>query len=440
MKNNPRVINAWCLYDWANSVHSLVIVSSIFPVYFSATALNDAGGNVIDFLGFPVKNSVLFSYAVSVSFLLIALLSPFSSALADYSGRKKSFMQFFCTLGAISCSLLYFFTQETTTFAVFCFILSLIGWGGSIVFYNSYLPEIVTEDQIDRVSARGFTMGYIGSVLLMVFNLTMILFPQWYGGMSGAMASRISFLTVGIWWLFFAQVSFRYLPDTKRPTRGVTAGGNWIFDGFRELKKVYGQVQKQSLLKKFLLAFFIYNMAVQTVMYIATIFGSDELKLPAQSLIITILLIQLIAIPGAILFARLSGRFGNVYALMMAVTIWVGICVGAYYVMTEYQFYALAVLVGLVMGGIQALSRATYSKLIPADTPDTASYFSFYDVTEKLSIVIGTAMYGLIEQVTGSMRNSVLALLALFVVGLLLLWRIPSQKVYRVHLETEEIS
>lgn len=439
MKNNPRIVNAWCLYDWANSVHSLVIVSSIFPVYFSATALNEAGGNVIDFLGFPVKNSVLFSYSVSASFLLIALLSPFSSALADYSGQKKSFMKFFCILGSISCALLYFFTQETTTFAVFCFILSLVGWGGSIVFYNSYLPEIVTEDQIDRVSARGFTMGYIGSVLLMVFNLTMILFPQWYGGLSSAMASRISFLTVGVWWFGFAMLSFRYLPTAERRIRSETSG-NWIFNGFRELKKVYAQVQTQTLLKRFLLAFFIYNMAVQTVMYIATIFGSDELKLPAQSLIITILLIQLIAIPGAILFARLSGRFGNIYALMMAVTVWIGICVGAYYVMSENQFYALAVVVGLVMGGIQALSRATYSKLIPDGTQDTASYFSFYDVTDKLSIVIGTLMYGLIEQITGSMRNSVLALLVLFVAGLLLLWRIPSQKVYRVRLETEEIS
>ncbi|RRB07138.1 MFS transporter [Larkinella rosea] len=439
MKNNPRIINAWCLYDWANSVHSLVIVSSIFPVYFSATALNEAGGNVIDFLGFSVKNSVLFSYSVSASFLLIALLCPISSALADYSGQKKAFMRFFCILGSISCSLLFFFTQETTTFAVFCFILSLVGWGGSIVFYNSYLPEIVTEDQIDRVSARGFTMGYIGSVLLMIFNLTMILFPQWYGGLSGSMASRISFLTVGVWWFGFAQLSFRNLPDAKRKERPKTSE-SWIFNGFRELKKVFDQVQRQKLLKKFLLAYFIYNMAVQTVMYIATIFGSDELKLPAQSLIVTILLIQLIAIPGAILFARLSGKLGNIYALMIAVTVWVGICVGAYFVMTEYQFYALAVVVGLVMGGIQALSRATYSKLIPSGTQDTASFFSFYDVTEKVSIVIGTLMYGLIEQLTGSMRNSVLALLVLFVAGLLLLWRIPSQKVYRVHLETEEIS
>ncbi|WP_128543618.1 MFS transporter [Larkinella soli] len=439
MKNSPRIINAWCLYDWANSVHSLVIVSSIFPVYFSATAVNESGGPVIEFLGVSVKNSVLFSYSVSASFLLIALLSPFCTAIADYSGLKKSFMKFFCYLGAINCSLLYFFTRETTTFAVICFILSLIGWSGSIVFYNSYLPEIASEDQFDRVSARGFSMGYVGSVILMVFNLSMILFPQWYGGISGGMASRISFLTVGVWWIGFAQIPFRRLTDPVRVEREENSSG-WIFNGFRELKKVFGQVRQQGLLKRFLLAFFVYNMGVQTVMYIATIFGSDELKLPGQSLIITILLIQLVGIAGATLFARLSGRFGNIYALMVAVTIWVGICIGAYFVTTEYQFYGLAVLVGLVMGGVQALSRATYSKFIPEGTHDTASYFSFYDVTEKLSIVIGTAMYGLIEQVTGSMRNSVLALLVVFAIGLLLLWRIPSQKVYRVRLEAEEIS
>ncbi|WP_234734177.1 MFS transporter [Tellurirhabdus bombi] len=435
MKNVPRVLNAWCLYDWANSVHSLVIVSSIFPVYFEATAVNAAGGPEIDFLGFPVKNSVLFSYAVSSAFLLIAILSPFCTAVADYSGRKKSFMRFFCYLGAISCALLYFFTQETTTFAVFCFMASLVGWSGSIVFYNSYLPEIATEDRFDRLSARGFSMGYIGSVLLMIFNLTMILFPDWYGGISSGMASRIAFLTVAIWWIGFAQIPLRILPDGQR--RNDTLESGWIFNGFRELRKVFSEVRRHTLLKRFLLAFFVYNMAVQTVMYIATIFGSVELKLKAQSLIITILLIQLIAIPGAVLFARLSERFGNTYALMVAVLIWIGICTGAYFVNSENQFYALATVVGLVMGGIQSLSRSTYSKLVPSSTKDTASYFSFYDVTEKLSIVIGTAMYGLIEQITGSMRNSVLALLLLFVVGLLLLWRIPSQKVYRVDLQAK---
>ncbi|WP_345270194.1 MFS transporter [Nibrella viscosa] len=437
MKNNPRILNAWCLYDWANSVHSLVIVSSIFPVYFSATALNEAGGPVIDFLGFEVKNSVLFSYTVSAAFLLAALLSPLCTAIADFSGRKKLFMKVFCYTGAISCSLLYFFTRETTTWSVILFGISLVGWSGSIVFYNSYLPDIATEDRFDRVSARGYALGYIGSVLLMVFNLTMILFPGWYGGISQGLASRISFLTVGIWWFGFAQIPFNRLPDSGK--RMVPQDG-WLFNGFRELKKVFGELKHLSLLKRFLVAFFVYSMGVQTVMYVATIFGSDELKMPAESLIITILLIQLVAIAGAYLFARLSERLGNTYALMIAVSVWVVICTGAYFVNTQNQFFALAALVGMVMGGIQSLSRSTYSKLIPEETTDTASFFSFYDVTEKLAIVLGTASYGLIEQITGSMRNSVLALLVFFLLGFGLLARIPSQKVYRVRLKTPEVA
>lgn len=436
MKNNPRILTAWTFYDWANSVHSLVIVSSIFPVYFSATALNDAGGPVINFLGVSVKNSVLFSYTVSAAFLCTALLSPICSAIADYGGRKKAFMKAFCYTGAVSCGLLYFFTRETTTFAVICFWLSLIGWSGSIVFYNSYLPDIATEDQYDKVSARGFSMGYIGSVLLMVFNLLVILKRDWFGNISEGMASRVAFLTVALWWVGFAQIPFNRLPNgTRKPDRST---GNYLFNGFRELRKVFGQLGERPLAKRFLVAFFVYNMAVQTVMYVATIFGSDELKMPGQSLIITILLIQLVAIPGAYGFSRLSEAVGNTYALMVAVVIWIGICAGAYYVQDQMQFFALAAVVGLVMGGIQSLSRSTYSKLIPATT-DTASYFSFYDVTEKTSIVFGTLVYGLIEQLTGSMRNSVLALLVLFVIGFVLLWRIPSRKIYATRLQTEGI-
>ncbi|GAB4024053.1 MFS transporter [Spirosoma koreense] len=436
-KNVPRVLTAWALYDWANSVHALVIVSSIFPVYFSATALNETGGPVINFLGISIKNSVLFSYTISAAFLFTALLSPICTAIADYSGRKKAFMKAFCYTGAISCSLLYFFTKETTTLAVICFWLSLIGWSGSIVFYNSYLPDIATEDQYDRVSARGFSMGYIGSVLLMVLNLLVILKREWFGNISEALASRIAFLTVGLWWIGFAQIPFNRLPDGVRKVRAGT-NGNYLLNGFRELRYVWGKLQEQPLAKRFLGAFFVYNMAVQTVMYVATIFGSDELHLPGQSLIITILLIQLVAILGAYGFSRLSERLGNTYALMVGVAIWIGICAGAYYVQTETQFFILASFVGLVMGGIQSLSRSTYSKLIPATT-DTASYFSFYDVTEKTSIVFGTLVYGLIEQITGSMRNSILALLVLFIVGFVLLWRIPSQKIYSTRLETEEV-
>ncbi len=432
-KNNPRIINAWCMYDWANSVHALVIVSSIFPVYFSATALSISGTPDIDFFGFQVKSSVLFSYTVSISFLLTAALIPLCTAIADYTGRKKSFMKLFCYTGAISCMLLFLFTKDTLIFSLLIFGLSLVGWSGSIVFYDSYLPEIATEENYDKFSARGFSMGYFGSVLLLLFNLSMILFPSFYGIQDKGIPARISFFTVGVWWIAFAQIPFRYLPEGSGIKK--ERGGNWFFNGFRELQKVYQELQTQPYLSKFLVSFFIYTMGLRTVMYVATIFGATELKLPSQSLIITVLLIQIVGIVGSFVFAWLSGLIGNIYALMIGVAIWIGICAGAYYTTQAMEFYILACTVGMVMGGLQSLSRATYSKLLPANTTDTASYFSFYDVTEKLAIVIGTFIYGAVEQWTGSMRNSILALLVIFVLGLILLSRIPSRRVYNFEME-----
>ena len=431
-KNIPSIINAWCMYDWANSVHALVIVSSIFPVYFSATALSASGTPEVNFFGMQVKSSVLFSYTVSVSFLITALLIPICTAIADFTGKKKRFMQFFCYTGAVSCMLLYFFTKETLISGVFLFGLSLIGWSGSIVFYDSYLPEIATEDRFDKYSARGFSLGYLGSVVLLLFNLSMILAPQFYGITQKSLPARISFFTVGLWWVLFAQIPFYYLPSGNADRQ---KSGNWIFHGFKELRKVYGRLREQPYLAKFLSAFFIYTMGLRTVMYVATIFGATELKLPSQSLIITVLLIQLVGIAGSYTFAWLSGKIGNIYALMIGVTIWIGICTGAYYTTEAMEFYVIACTVGMVMGGIQSLSRSTYSKLIPENVTDTASYFSFYDVTEKLAIVIGTFIYGTVEQLTGSMRNSILALLIIFVLGLVLLYRIPSRKVYHFELD-----
>lgn len=431
-KNIPSIINAWCMYDWANSVHALVIVSSIFPVYFSATALSASGTPEVNFFGTQIKSSVLFSYTVSVSFLITALLVPICTAIADFTGKKKRFMQFFCYTGAVSCMLLYFFTKETMISGVFLFGLSLIGWSGSIVFYDSYLPEIATEDRFDKYSARGFSLGYLGSVLLLLFNLSMILAPQFYGITQKSLPARISFFTVGLWWILFAQIPFYYLPSGNADKE---KSGNWIFHGFKELRKVYGRLREQPYLAKFLSAFFIYTMGLRTVMYVATIFGATELKLPSQSLIITVLLIQLVGIAGSYTFAWLSGKIGNIYALMIGVAIWIGICTGAYYTTEAMEFYVIACTVGMVMGGIQSLSRSTYSKLIPENITDTASYFSFYDVTEKLAIVVGTFIYGTVEHITGSMRNSILALLIIFVIGLMLLYRIPSRKVYRFELD-----
>ncbi len=428
MKNIPKTLTAWTMYDWANSVHSLTITSAIFPIYFPlAAVMMPSKSTTLNFWGFQLENTVIYSYAISLGFLLLAFSIPLVSAISDYTGKKKVFMKMYCYLGAISCMILYFFKEGNYYLGTFAFIFSIVGWGGSIVFYNSYIPEIATEDKYDSLSARGFTMGYLGSVILLIQNLTMVLKPEWYGGISGGEASRISFLTVGIWWIVFAQIPFYYLPETQKPQK---QAGNWIFNGFKELKKVFGELQKSLITKKFLLAFFFYNMGAQTVMFLGALFGAKELNLPTDSLIITILLIQLVAIPGAYFFSILSRKIGNTKSLSYIVLIWIVVCIAGYYIYTRNEFYVLATGIGFVMGGIQSLSRSTYAKMLPKNTHDTASYFSFYDVCDRLSTVIGTFMFGLVNQITGSMRMSLLFLTVVFAIGYLILRQIPSKKIY----------
>lgn len=428
MKNIPKTLTAWTMYDWANSVHSLTITSAIFPIYFPlAAVMMPSKSTTLNFWGFQLENTVIYSYAISLGFLLLAFSIPLVSAISDYTGKKKIFMKMYCYLGAISCMILYFFKEGNYYLGTFAFIFSIVGWGGSIVFYNSYIPEIATEDNYDSLSARGFTMGYLGSVILLIQNLTMVLKPEWYGGISGGEASRISFLTVGIWWIVFAQIPFYYLPETQKPQK---QAGNWIFNGFKELKKVFGELQKSPITKKFLLAFFFYNMGAQTVIFLGALFGAKELNLPTDSLIITILLIQLVAIPGAYFFSILSKKIGNTKSLSYIVLIWIVVCIAGYYIYTRNEFYVLATGIGFVMGGIQSLSRSTYAKMLPENTHDTASYFSFYDVCDRLSTVIGTFMFGLVNQITGSMRMSLLFLTVVFAIGYLILRQIPSKQVY----------
>lgn len=418
--NNPKTMNAWAFYDWANSVHSLTITSAIFPIYFPSAAItlgSDTPG-IISILGFELSNTVVFSYSISLAFLTLTLLMPFLSGIADYTGSKKSFMRFFCYLGAFSCIALFFFSKGHYYIGTIGFLLSIIGWGGSMVFYNSFLPEIATPDRFDRLSAKGFTLGYIGSVILLVQNLTMLLKPEWYGGIGGEMAARVSFLTVGIWWLVFAQIPFHYLPDSIAKAKDTH---KWWLGGFKELQKVFIEVTANREIKNFLMSFFLFNMGAQTVMYLGAIFGSQELHLPEDALIITILLIQLVAIPGAYICARLSGWIGNIKALGLIVVVWMFVCAYAYTVTSQFNFYLLATAIGFVMGGIQSNSRATYAKLCPKGEKDTASYFSFYDVCDRMSTVIGTFMFGLIIQLTGDMRISILVLVFVFGASLLFL-------------------
>lgn len=427
LKNKKKVQNGWAMYDWANSVYSLVITSTIFPVYYNNVTKAIDGSDKVNFFGFEMINTVLYSYSISFSFLIIALISPLLSGIADSTGKKLSFMKFFAYLGAISCVGLFFFDGSNLEFGIICSVLASIGYAGSIVFYNAYLPEISEEKEYDFLSAKGFALGYIGSVILLILNLLMIQFPSAFMIPDGGIAARLSFLITGVWWAGFAQITFNVLPKNpfgKNVTREI------LSKGYKEIRKVFFEVRKIGVMNKFLASFFFYSMGVQTVMYLAASFGDKELGLPGDQLILTILIIQFVAIIGSYFFAFISKKYGNKSSLVIMVIIWIFICGAAYYVYTVYEFFALAFVVGLVMGGIQSLSRSTYSKLIPESTTDHASYFSFYDVTEKMAIVLGTFSYGVIEQLTGSMRNSSLTLGIFFLVGLgfLLLVTIPKSQ------------
>lgn len=417
------------MYDWANSVYSLVITTTIFPIYYNAVTNNAFGSSNVTFFGVDISNTVLYSYSLSFSFLLIAVLSPLLSGIADYSGRRKFFMKLFTYLGGISCILLYFFTGQNIEFGIILSALASVGFSGSIVFYNAYLPIITTPDKYDIVSAKGFSFGYIGSVILLIISLITISKPELFGLPNESMATRLSFIIVGIWWIGFAQITFLYLPKDNVVSQNTPT---LLKKGYKEIKIVFQNLKKMTHLKRFLFAFFFYNMGVQTVIYLAALFGDKELQLPANSLILTILIIQIVAVGGSYLFAKISGWKGNKFALIIMVIIWMSVCGYAFFMHSATQFYILGIVVGMVMGGIQSLSRATYSKMIPSDTKDHTSYFSFYDVMEKMSIVLGTFAYGFIEQVTGSMRNSILALSIFFATGLIFLIMTNIPKTRRV--------
>lgn len=400
------------MYDWANSVYNLVITTTFFPAYYAAVTSLKNFPDGISFLGRRFVNTELKDYVLAFGFLIIALISPILSSIADYKGNKKNFMRFFCYLGATSCSLMFLFDSDHITLGLMCFMFAGIGFYGSQVFYNSYLPDIAAEEDMDRISARGYTMGYIGSVLMQMVGFALVMLME-----DKQMALKITFLLVGIWWVGFAQFTFSRLPIIPKKER--QARRHVLVNGFHELTLVFRQVRTMPVLKRFLGAFFFYNMGVQTVMLVAIDFGIKELKLPDDRLIIVAVMIQLVAIAGALLMSKLSSVYGNLRVLLFTVLLWIGVCITGYYVQSETHFYILGGLVGLVMGGIQSLSRSTYSKLMP-ETRDTASFFSFYDVTEKLAIVIGLFTFGFIEGIS-SIRNSILSLIIFFVIGFIIL-------------------
>ncbi|MGB4843281.1 MAG: MFS transporter [Ferruginibacter sp.] len=421
---SKKVINGWAMFDWANSVYNLVITSTIFPAYYeSMTAVRTEGEvSYVRFLGREFVNTSLYNYTIAFALLIVAVILPLLTSIADFKGNKKQFMAFFFTIGSIACAALYFFKgADTLWIGILCMIIACVCFWSSYVFSNSFLPEIAAPEDRDRVSARGFAYGYVGSVILQVICFVFVMKNDWFGITVGE-GSRVSFLLVGIWWLGFGYFSLSRLPRPVAAGANV-ASGNIIGNGYKELMKVWQQIKKMPVIKRFLGSFFFYNMGVQTVMLAATLYGKSELEIPTANLIIAILLIQLVAIPGAFFISKLSGKIGNFKALMVVIIVWIFICIAAYFVPKHaiVQFYILGACVGFVMGGIQSLSRSTYSKLMP-ETKDTASFFSFYDVTEKIAVVIGMLSFGYITELTGSQRGSVLALMTFFIIGLVILF------------------
>ncbi len=436
VKGDKRIIRGWTMYDWANSVYSLTITSAVFPLFYAAITRDRETGRdlVLDEYGLPASS--LYSYALSAGFLLVALISPILSGIADSTGQKKTFLKGFCYLGATSCAGLFFFSMENLWVGLTLVMLACAGFSGSLIFYDAFLPEIADRKDHDKISARGYTMGYIGSVLLLIINLLMVMKPHLFGIPDrDGLPARITFLTVALWWAGFAQFAFRVLPDDQY---GRKPQGNVVANGYRELRKVWKELQSTKRLNSYLMAFFVLNMGIQTVMYLAVTYAKQEIKeldgngvagpIGDSSLIISILLIQLVAIVGAFLFVWLSKRFGNVNALMIGCSVWIILCVGAYRIHWAHEFYVLACGVGLVMGGSQALSRSTYSKFLP-ETIDHASYFAFYDVSFYVSTVLGTFAYGMVYQLTNDLRNTVIIIGSFFVVGLVLLFMVPKKEV-----------
>jgi len=434
-KGNKKIIRGWVFYDWANSVYNLVISSSIFPIFYDAITkahyakehgikvedLEEGQTILVKFFGFYMSSSVLFSFVLASSFLVIAFLSPILSGVADYSGRKKKFLKFFCYLGSFACISLFWFEELPLEIGMFSVFLASIGFWNSLVFYNAFLPEIAEVEEHDKISARGFIMGYFGSMLLLILCLI------WIKVLGQPV--QYCFLFVGIWWIGFSQFTYKVLPNNvynKNPENAI------IWKGLKELKLVFTEFKKTHRLKRFLQSFFFFNTGVQTVMLMATIFANKEINWPqgdgTSGLITAILLIQVLGALGAFLMSRLSSKIGNIKTLILTVSIWVFICCYAFFISEPFEFYMLAASVGLVMGGVQAIARSTYSKFLP-ETTDHASYFSFYDVAEKIGIVLGLLFFGGMEMLTGSIRYSIISVAFFFIVGLIMLFRVPKEEV-----------
>ena len=418
-----RIINAWCLYDWGSSAFSTTVEAAVLPVYFDSVCGAGLPGNTA---------TVYWGYANSAALLIVALLAPIFGSIADYTGGKKRFLSLFAAVGIVATALMVFLDSGDWPLALALFVLGSVGISASYVFYDALLPHVARPEDIDFVSSKGYAWGYIGGGILLAINIVMILiiWPE------STLGTRLSFVSVAIWWAIFTIPLLRRVPEPPANTAGIGAGVHPVTAGFQRLGQTFHEMRKYRQLLLFLLAFWLYNDGIGTIIKMATIYGS-EIGIGMRDLIGALLLTQFVGIPFSLAFGKFSGKVGTKRSIMLGLVWYALIAIAGYFMSQPWHFWALAFAVGMVQGGTQALSRSLFGLMAPKAR--SAEFFGFYDISSKFAGIAGPALFAVVGQLTGSSRLSIVALIVFFIGGILLLTRVDEKEGIRVaRLENEE--
>jgi len=417
-----RIINAWCLYDWGSSAFTTTVEAAVLPVYFASVVGAGLPGNTA---------TVYWGYANSASLLIAALLAPILGSIADYTGGKKRLLSLFAAIGIVATALMVLLDSGDWPLALGLFVVGTVGISASYVFYDALLPHIARREDIDFVSTKGYAWGYLGGGILLALNVVMILviWPD------STLGTRLSFLSVAIWWAIFTIPLLRRVPEPPANTAGIGAGVNPVTAGFKRLGQTFREMRKYRQLFLFLLAFWLYNDGIGTIIKMATIYGA-EIGIGMTDLIGALLLTQFVGIPFSLAFGKFSGKVGTKRSIMLGLAWYALIAIGGYFMSESWHFWALAIAVGMVQGGTQALSRSLFGLMAPKAR--SAEFFGFYDISSKFAGIVGPALFAIVGQVTGSSRLSIVALIVFFIGGLLLLRRVDEEEGIRVAQQENE--
>jgi UMF1 family MFS transporter len=411
-----REQRAWAMYDWANSAFQCTIITAVFPIYFASVAAADLPG---------ARATERFATATTIALTIIAVLSPILGAYADYAGAKKRLLGVFLSIGVAATAAMYFVGRGDWRLGALLFIVSNIGVSGSFVFYDSLLPHIAADDEMDRVSSAGYALGYLGGGLLLAVNLAWILSPATFGIADAGMASRLSFVSVAVWWLVFSIPMFRHVREPAARPHDLPPGIGPVSASFRQLIATIRELARYREAFLMLMAFLIYNDGIGTIIRMAGPYG-QEIGLPEHALIAAFVMVQFVGIPFAFAFGALAGRIGAKAAVFIALGVYVGISVVGYFMTSAWQFWLLSFMVAMVQGGSQALSRSLFASMIPKQK--SSEFFGFFGVFEKFAGIVGPALFAVTVRFTGSSRNAILSVIAFFVVGAILLWQVDVER------------